>query len=173
MKKMIIAVLWIAVQLQGQTRAAPQYRVHIRMRESNAQSKPKEGTYTLLLQAEQKGTLNASYRIPYFGSSKGDAKELHTVALGSIFDCVAREADGGVKLDCGFESSSVANHQQTATPVGYPPVIQSRQAHTSAVVPFGSEVAMAELDDPTSGNRVQFFVSVERFGASTVAKADQ
>lgn len=116
------------------------------------------------IQAGSRGTLNASHRVPYYSATKGEAKELHTVALGSIFDCTAREAEGGVGLDCGFESSFVAPHQPRLRPVGFPPVLQSRQAHTNAVAPLASEVLMAELDDPTTGNRLQFFVSAERAG---------
>jgi hypothetical protein len=143
------------------------------MLESSPQSTPKESKYTLLLQAESKGTLNASHRFPYYTSTKGEAKELHTVALGSIFDCVARDAEGAVRLDCGFESSFVSRRQQSIPPVGFPPLIQSRQARTSALVPFGAEVVMAELDDPTTGNRLQFFVSAERFSASVAEKANR
>jgi hypothetical protein len=167
------AFLSITVDLRGETKTAPQFRIQIRMRESKNQSAPKDSTYALLLQAESKGTINASYRIPYYSSTKGEAKELHTVALGSIFDCVARDAEGGVRLDCGFESSHVSKRQQSVPPIGFPPMIQSRQAHTTAVIPFGAEVPMAELDDPTSGDRLQFFVSAERFNASGSNKANQ
>ncbi|MGH9627802.1 MAG: hypothetical protein ACRD7E_05620 [Bryobacteraceae bacterium] len=125
------------------------------------------------MQAESKGTLNASYRIPYYTSTKGEAKELHTVALGSIFDCVARDAEDAVRLDCGFESSFVAKRQQSIPPVGFPPIIQSRQAHTTAVVPLGAEVVMAELDDPTTGNRLQFFIFAERFTVSGPEKGNR
>jgi hypothetical protein len=167
------ALFSIAAEIQGQVKTPGQYRVQIRMRESNPLSAPKESTYTLLLQAESKGTLNASYRIPYYSSKKGEAKELHTVALGSIFDCVARDAEGGVRLDCGFESSFVSRRWQSAPPIGFPPMIQSRQAHTTAVVPFGSELAMAELDDPTTGSRLQFFIFAERFSASDREKVNR
>jgi hypothetical protein len=55
----------MAAELRGQAKIPPQYRVQIRMRETNPKSTPKDSTHSLLLQAEAKGTLNASYRIPY------------------------------------------------------------------------------------------------------------
>ncbi len=169
----LFAFVSITADLLGQTKAAPQFRIQIRMRESSKQFAPKDSIYTLLLQAESKGTINASYRIPYYSATKGEAKELHTVALGSIFDCVGQDAEGGVRLDCGFESSYVSRRQQSVTPIGFPPMIQSRQAHTTAVVPFGVEVSMAELDDPTTGDRLQFFVSAERSSASGLNRVNQ
>jgi hypothetical protein len=62
-------------------------------------------------------------------------------------------------LDCAFESSFVAKRQASPPPVGFPPLIQSRTAHTTAVLPPGKELPMAILDDPTTGNRLEFFVS--------------
>jgi hypothetical protein len=48
-------------------------------------------------------------------------------------------------------------------------MIQSRKAHVTAVIPFGLEVAMAELHDPTTGSQLQFLVSVERLSGSGAA----
>jgi hypothetical protein len=144
------------------------------MRETSPKSTPKDSTYSLLLQVETKGTLNASYRIPYYSSTKGDAKELHTVALGSIFDCVAREAGVGVSLECGFESSFASTRPQPHLPTGFPPTIQSRKVHATAVLPFGIEIAMAELHDPTTGSQLQFLVSVEQLsGTDPAAKGSR
>jgi len=49
-------------------------------------------------------------------------------------------------------------------PVGFPPVVNSRQVQTTAVVPLGSEVQIARVDDPSSGNRLTIFVLAERLG---------
>jgi hypothetical protein len=156
----------MAAQLRGQQKDPAQYRLQIRMRETRAQSMPKDSAYSLLLQDGGKGSVNASYRVPYYSSSKGEVKELHTVALGAIFECSAREADGGVRLDCAFESSFVSPKAAGAPPVGFPPLVQSRQAHVAAVIALGAETSVAELDDPTTGGRVQFFIAPQRVNAA-------
>src|SRR5258706_12525748 len=96
----LFAFVSITADLLGQTKPAPQFRIQSRMRESSKQFAPKDSIYTLLFQAESKGTINSSYRIPSSPSTKGEAKELHTFALGSIFDCVGQDAEGGVRLAC-------------------------------------------------------------------------
>jgi hypothetical protein len=98
-------------------------------------------------------------------------KELHTAALGSIIECDARDAEGGVRLDCSFESSYVETEQPTKPiPIGFLPVVNSRQVHTAVVVPLGPEVEIAQLDDPSSGNRLEIFVAVERFAGPIPAE---
>lgn len=71
-------------------------------------------------------------------------------------------------LSCAFESSHVAPEQPVKRPPIEFPVLNSRQVSWTAMVPIGSEVQVAGFDDPTSGNRLEIFVSVERF-AGTVA----
>jgi hypothetical protein len=67
----------------------------------------------------------------------------------------------------------VSKKQKSVLPTGFPPLIQSRQARTAATIPFGAEVLMADLDDPTTGNRLQFFVSAESFGVAGSEKASR
>ena len=118
----------------------------------------------VLLQSGTRATLNASDKLAYYSFSKKNTdRELHTVALGSIFDFVVHnDGETGTRLECGFESS-FASRQGPHAPSGLPQ-IQSRQARTTAVVPLGKEVEMAQLDDPTTGNRLQFFVVLKKIG---------
>ena len=133
------------------------------MVEAGARDSPESQTYTLLLQSGSRGKVNASRRIPNYTSTNGEAKELHTVSLGSIIECRAAEAAPGVSLDCAFESSYVEPGQpERVSPPGFLPVMNSRQVETRAVVPLGREVQFAQLDDPTSGNRLEIFVTAER-----------
>ena len=145
----------------------PTYRLQIRMKESRADVKDSTATtrnYVLVVQSKSRGSINASRRIPYYTNPKGDAKELHTVALGTIIECMAEDKDGGVRLDCHFESSHVAADQPTAqVPIGFPPVMRSRQVKTTALAPIGQEVRIARLDDPASGNPLEIFILAERF----------
>jgi hypothetical protein len=160
--KLLVICLSFAPLVAAQTKVPPQYRIEIRVRESSREAAAKESRYTLLVQSESKGALNASYRVPFYSSTKGEAKELHTVALGNIFECSAHGAEGGVRLDCAFESSFISKRQTSPPPVGFPPLIQSRTAHTTAVLPLGKELPMAAMDDPTTGNRLEFFVSAQQ-----------
>ena len=76
----------------------------------------------------------------------------------------------GVSLDCAFESSYVAPEQPLEQlPIGFLPIINSRKVSTAAVIPIGPEVQVALLDDPSSGNRLEIFVSAERFAGSIAA----
>lgn len=161
MKTWSTLLFLIAATVYGQIKA--QYRLDIRMLESGpAQTPPKQSTYMMVLQAGSRATLNASSRVAYYSAAKNGAKEVHTVALGTIFECSANEAEAGVRLDCAFESSFASKQAQSSAVSGFP-AIQSRQARTTAVVPFDAESVVAELDDPTTGNRLQFYVTAKRF----------
>ena len=140
------------------------FRLLFRMQEQGPGVERPTQEYALVIKSESRGKINASRRLPNYTSSKGGAKELHTVALGSIIDCRVQEADEGVLLDCAIESSAVASEQPAKhVPVGFLPVMNSRQVQTTAVVPLGPEVQIARLDDPTSGSRLEVFVTAERF----------
>jgi hypothetical protein len=118
-----------------------------------------------VLQSGSRGKINASCRIPYY--SKSELKELHTVALGSIIECSVKDADAAVRLDCAFESSYVAPDQPAQQrPVGFPPVVNSRQVQMTAAVPPGS------IDDQSSGNSLTIFVLAERL-ADTARDLEQ
>lgn len=159
---MLLSVFCVPTFLCAQSRPLSVFRLQIRMQESGPQMKETTKSYVMLVQAESRGKINASQRVPFYGKTG----EVHTVALGSIMECDAREAEGGVRLDCGFESSYVAPKQPAQPrPVGFPPILESRQVSTKAVIPLGTEVSMAELDDPASGNRLRIFMSAERVNA--------
>ena len=165
--KNLAACLMLVFTLVGaapaQDKAASTYRLHFRFRESGPNTKEVTRDYTLVVQARSRGKINASRRVPYYTSSKGEAKELHTAALGSIIECTPDDAGSGVRLDCAFESSYVVPGQpvqQTLT--GFLPLINSRQVSTATVIPVGSEVQVALMDDPASGNRLEILVSAER-----------
>lgn len=173
--KIITACLVIASGLASvvvaQDKPAAMFRLHFRMHESGAKVEETTRNYVLLLQGESSGKMNASRRIPFYTSTKGEAKELHTEALGSIIECDAKDAEGGVRLNCAFESSYV-EPEQTAkqTPIGFLPVMHSRQVRTTVIVPLGPEAQIAQLDDPSSGNRLEIFVSAERFAGPVPAE---
>ena len=57
----------------------------------------------------------------------------------------------------------VSKRPQSPAPDRVSTLVQSRQANITAVVSFGREVPAAELDEPTSGNRIIFYVLAERF----------
>ena len=173
--KIITACLAIASSFAcvalAQDKPAVTFRLHFRMHESGAKAEETTRHYVLALQSESSGKMNASRRLPFHTSSKGEAKELHTQALGSIIECDARDAARGVRLNCAFESSYVeAEQAATPTPIGFLPVTHSRQVHTTVVVPLGTEAQIAQLDDPSSGNRLEIFVSAERFAGPVPAE---
>ncbi len=174
--KVMIACLVIASSLASvvlaQEKPAPTFRLHFRMHESGPQTEETTRNYVLLLQSESRGKINASRRLPHYTSSKSEAKELHMVALGSIIECTPKDEEAGVRLSCAFESSHVAAEQpREQPPIGFLPVLNMRQVSTTAVVPIGLEVQVANLDDPSTGNRLEIFVSAERF-AGPLAVAD-
>jgi len=137
------------------------------MKESRAEAKgATENTqiYELVVQSRVRGKIDASRRIPVYTGSKGDAKEMHTVALGTIVECTADDRETLVRVDCAFESSYAAREQPPIqTPYGFLPTINSRQASVAALVPIGQEVRVARMDDPSSGNLLEIFLSAERF----------
>lgn len=49
------------------------------------------------LQTNMLGKPNASYRLPYTTRSKDGGREVHTIAVGSIIDCNASDAQDGVQ----------------------------------------------------------------------------
>jgi len=56
--------------------AKPTYRLDFRMQESGASGSPASSTrYSLLVQNGARGKINASRRIPFYTSLKGDTKE--------------------------------------------------------------------------------------------------
>jgi hypothetical protein len=139
------------------------YRLHFRIQESQPASKPSDSVYDLIIQSRSHGKINASRRIPYYSSSKSEAKEVHSVALGNIIECNAHEQDAGVQLNCSFESSFVTPvHMAEPRPAGFLPVTISRQVSTTAWVPLGSEIQIAGLDDPASKSRLEIFVTAAR-----------
>lgn len=163
--KTLLALIGFLSIAHAETKPTPQYRLDIRMLETAAsQTPPKESRYMILLQAGTRAILNANERLAYYSFSKKNAeRELHTIDLGTIFDFIVHyDGDSGTHLECGFESS-FASRQAPHTPSGLPQ-IQSRKARTTAIVPLGKEVEMAQLDDPTTGNRLQFFVVLKRIG---------
>lgn len=147
---------------------SPTYRLRFRLQESGTEVKTATTrNYDLIVQSKSRGKINASRRIPYYTSSKGEAKELHTAAVGSIIECSPEERETGVLLQCAFESGFIAQ-DQTAQPVpfGFLPLINNRQASTTAFVAIGPEVKLASMDDPSSSNRLEVFVTVERVSGS-------
>jgi hypothetical protein len=167
----ILATVTFVPSLDAQENQAPTYRLSFRMKESGA-AKATTRNYVLIVQNRSRGKINASRRLPYYTSSKGEAKELHTASLGSIIECTPHETDPGVRLNCDFESSYVAPNQPGGQPpIGFPPVINARQVSTSAFVAIGPEVQIVRLDDPSSNNSLEIFVSIERlYGPVGAAK---
>ena len=169
--KIRIAGLCLALTFSAATSAqekpAPTYRLQFRLQEtrpSATRTAPATRNYLLLLQGKSRGKINASRRLPYYTSTKGDAKELHTAALGTIIECSAADREGGVQLDCAFESSFVAREQPAPLPpIEFLPVMISRQVTAAAVVPIGKEVRFAGIDDPNTNSRLEIFLSAERF----------
>jgi hypothetical protein len=142
------------------------------LHESGPQAEEVTRNYMLVAQSDSLGKINASRRLPHYTSSKGEAKELHTVALGSIIECTPSDQGAAVRLHCAFESSYVAPEQPVEqTPIGFLPVIHSRQVSTTALIPIGREVQVAQLDDPASGKQLEIFVSAERLAESAAAEA--
>ena len=159
-----IAIYWLvaATFLFAQDTPTATFRLQIRMKESPATTR----NCVLTLQNKTRGSINASRRIPYYTNSK----ELHMLALGTIIECAAEDKDGGLRLDCHFESSHVAPDQPaSAVPFGFPPVVRSRQVKATVLAPIGREVSIARLDDPASGNTLEIFILAERFAGSLVA----
>ncbi|MFN0101724.1 MAG: hypothetical protein ACKV2U_06490 [Bryobacteraceae bacterium] len=161
---------WLAIAatfaslVSAQDRPVSTFRLHFRIQESPVEANGTARIYVLAMESKSRGKINATRRLPYYTSSKGEAKELHTVALGSIIECKAEDGEGGVRLDCAFESSYVAPEQpRRQVSIGFPPVINSRQINATALVPIGREVQITRLDDPSSGNRLEIFVKAERF----------
>ena len=154
----------LSLPASAQDKPAPtSYRLHFRIQESQAAAKPADSVYDLIVQSRSHGKINASLRIPYYSGSKGDAKEVHTVALGTIIECNAQEQDAGVQLNCSFESSFATPAQMAdARAAGFPPVMNSRQVSTTAWFPLGPEIRIAGLDDPTTKNRLEIFVTAVR-----------
>ena len=142
----------------------PTFRLDFRIQEAGTAGTPANTTrYSLIVQNGARGKINASRRIPYYTNSKGEAKELHTAALGSIIECTPEQTEGALRLACAVESSFVEPGQTgRPIPLGFLPVVTSRQVSTTAAVVFGTEVQLASLDDPGSRNRVEVFVKAER-----------
>lgn len=165
--------MWIAVLLvsgalstavTGQEKLPPTYQLRFRLVESGSVgSTPQASHFALIVQSNSRGKINASRRIPYYSSSKGEAKELHTAALGSIIECSPQEAESGVRLKCDFESSFVEPAQAAKPlPAGFLPVVNSRQISTTATLAPGQETQIATLDDPSSGNNLAVYVTADR-----------
>ena len=164
--------LALPICANAQDNAPPTFRLQIRMLESGNNSKPSGRDYTLIVQNKSRAKINASRRLPFYTSSKGETREVHTAALGSIIECVPEDAGTSVRLDCAFESSYVPSSPTgTQTPVGFLPIVNSRQVSTTALVPLGTEVQLARLDDPASGNRLEIYVTVQKLGAATAPAA--
>jgi hypothetical protein len=173
MKSGILCILAAVILVPGvdaQEKQPPTYRLSFRLQESGAEGKATVRNYVLIVQGRSRGKINASRRLPYYTSSKGEAKELHTAALGSIIECTPEEKDPGVQLDCAFESSYVApNQPREQPPIGFLPLINARQVSTTAFVAIGPEVQIVRLDDPSSNNKLEIFVSVERLSGPVCA----
>jgi hypothetical protein len=149
----IIAAVTFAGAIAAQQKQPPTYRLSFRIQESAA-DKATTRKYVLIVQSKSRGKVNASRRLPYYTSSKGEAKELHTAALGSIIECSPEEQGSGVRLDCAFESSYVSPNQPVRQlPIGFPPVVNTRQASTTAFVAIGPEAQIVSMDDPSSNHR--------------------
>jgi hypothetical protein len=165
MKLQIATLLALAAftpQLHSQDPLPTTYRLQFRFKEVSGTVETSRN-YTLMLQSKTRGKINASTRVPFFTSSKGDNREVHTAALGSIIECNVEDRDSMLALDCSFESSFAAPKQPaTATPSGFLPVVHSRQATVRAHIPLAQEVRLAAMDDPSSGNRLEIFVVAER-----------
>jgi hypothetical protein len=159
--------LFIAPILAGaalaQEKVSPTYRLNFQLRDSPSETKQTVRNYSVIVQSRSRAKINASRRLPYYTSSKNEAKEVHAAAIGSIIECTPDERDAGVVLNCAFESSHVAAAQPTKQPpVGLLPVVNSRQVSTTARIPFGVQVQIATLDDPSNATRTEIFVTVER-----------
>ncbi|MBL8221975.1 MAG: hypothetical protein JNL62_22245 [Bryobacterales bacterium] len=136
------------------------------MQETGPDAETATRQYVLMAQSNTRAKINASQRLPYYTSGKGETKEVHTAALGSIIECIPQEKGSAVRLDCSLESSHVAATQPSRQPpVGFLPVVIARQASVTAMIPIGQEVPLVRMDDPTSNNRLDIFVSIERLAA--------
>lgn len=170
MKRGFAGLLFIAAWWQGalpaQENAPPTYRLSFRMQETGLDPQPTIRHYVLLAQSNTRAKINASQRLPYYTSGKGETKEVHTAALGSIFECIPQEKGSAVRLDCSLESSHVSPTQPVKQqPIGFLPVVVARQASVTATVPVGQEVPLVRIDDPTSNSRLDIFVSIEKLPA--------
>jgi hypothetical protein len=158
----IVALTTLSLAVHAQEKPRSTYRLNFRLEETAAEAARTTRSYALVVQSRSRGKINASRRLPYYTSSKGETKELHTAALGSIIECIADDKDAGVVLDCAIESSYVALDQPSKPAAGFLPVVNSRQVSTTALLAIGTEVQIVRLDDPSSKNRLEIFVSVER-----------
>ncbi len=152
--------------LWGADPAPSTYRLNFRITEARPEVKENSGStknFQMLVQSRSRGKINASRRLPHYTSTKGETRELHLAALGSILECIPEDRENGVRLECSFESSFVAPDQE-GKPVaaGFLPVVHSRQMSSTAVVPVGVEVLFASFDDAASGNRLEILVLAER-----------
>jgi len=163
---LILAAALLLPSAGAQEKSPPTYRLSFRIQETGSDPQPTTRHYALMAQSNTRAKVNASQRLPYYTSGKGEAKEVHTAALGSIIECIPQEKGSAVRLDCSFESSHVAASQPVRQPpIGFPPVVIARQASVTAMIPIGQEVPLVRMDDPTSNNRLDIFVSIERLAA--------
>jgi hypothetical protein len=153
MKSMLVCILLAAACSFGEDT----FRLRFRMEQSHAGAKADTRNYVLLLQNKSRGSIDSTRRIPY----RTNAKDLHTVAVGNLIECTANGEEVGVRLDCNLESSFLAPDQPASLQPF--PVIRSRRVKTNALAPIGREFRMARIDDPTSGNPLEIFVTAERF----------
>lgn len=138
------------------SKPAAQYRLQIHVREST-----RDNAYSMLIQpGGGKGLISVGTRVPYYSfSAKSDAKEVHMLDIGTTIECSARDAEGGLQLECGLNTSTIG---KASASVGFPPEVHSRQTRVNAVIPLGSEVTLVDLDDQASGKRLQFAVTAEK-----------
>ena len=71
----LLLVFTLESAAPAQDKASSTYRLHFRFRGSGLNTKEVTRDYKLVVQARSRGKINASRRVPYCTSSKGDAKE--------------------------------------------------------------------------------------------------
>lgn len=151
-----------------QEKLPPVYRLQFRLQETGTGGKAAAANhFALTVQNNERGKINASRRLPYYTSGKGEAKELHTAALGSIIECTPVQIETAVRLQCAFESSFVEPGQAARpVPAGFLPSIISRQASTTATIPLGKETRIASMDDLASRTSLEVYVTAERISSA-------
>lgn len=163
---LLFATAILLPSVRAQEKSPPTYRLTFRMQETGLDPQPAIRHYVLLAQSNTRAKINASQRLPYYTSGKGETKEVHTAAVGSIFECIPQERGASVRLDCSLESSHISPTQPLKQQsIGILPVVVARQASVTATVPIGEEVILVRMDDPTSNSRLDIFVSIEKLPA--------
>lgn len=160
MRALILGVMLLPLVAFSQDRVKPTFRLDIVFTDSTPSKKPVERHYAMLVAGGDRGKINASVRVPWRPAESKDGG-MHMVALGSIMDCRAQDANGPVNVDCSFESSEIAATQPTR-PLGYPPVMHSMVSTISATLALDKPTLVSTMDDPATGRRFEVQLTVSK-----------